>query len=179
MGNTPFLLGNMPYELTSMVLGDKIRYVNYLYKNKKENGLELETCINFILTKVQNNVFNYFKHKLTSLDITPAQYAVLKCLWDNGDQLPSQISNTLCVDSSTITGILSRMEKKGLIKRMHSTTDRRAVNVQIMPEGKALQADIENAVKEANEEILRGLDPEDLGRLRFILDHINESAHVR
>jgi DNA-binding MarR family transcriptional regulator len=134
--------------------------------------MELESCINFTITKAQNFVFNYFKNKLAPLDVTPVQYAVLKCLWDNGDQLPTQIGQALYLDSSTVTGILFRMEKKDLIERIHSETDRRAVNIRIKPLGKALRTDIEAAIKEANEEVLKVLSAEDVSRLWDILDRI-------
>jgi MarR family transcriptional regulator, organic hydroperoxide resistance regulator len=134
--------------------------------------MELESCINFTITKAQNNVFNYFKNKLAPLDVTPVQYAVLKCLWDCGDQLPTQIGQALCLDSSTVTGVLFRMEKKDLIERIHSEIDRRAVNIRIKPLGKALKTDIEAAIKDANEEVLKGLSTEDTDRLWEILDHI-------
>jgi DNA-binding MarR family transcriptional regulator len=134
--------------------------------------MELESCVNFTITKAQNSVFNYFKNKLAPLDVTPVQYAVLKCLWDCGDQLPTQIGQALCLDSSTVTGILDRMEKKDLIERTNSETDRRAVNIRIKPLGKALRTDIEAAIKEANEELLRDLNAEDIGRLWEILDCI-------
>lgn len=134
--------------------------------------MELEECINFSLTRAQNSVFNYFKHKLSHLDITPVQYAVLKCLWDNGDLLPTQISQAICLDSSTVTGILSRMEKKDLIERVHSETDRRAVNIRIKPAGIALRPHIEAAIKGANEEVLLGIESEDMLALRERLNQI-------
>lgn len=140
------------------------------------NGLE--DCINFSLTRAQNSVFNYFKYKLSHLDVTPVQYAVLKCLWDNGDQLPTQISQAICLDSSTVTGILSRMEKKDLIERVHSKTDRRAVDIHIKPAGEALRPDIEQAIREANEEVLRGLSKNDtlalLDQLNQIVSNVEE-----
>ncbi|MDL2294151.1 MarR family transcriptional regulator [Ruminococcaceae bacterium OttesenSCG-928-D13] len=134
--------------------------------------MELDECINFSLTRAQNSVFNYFKNKLSPLDVTPVQYAVLKCLWDNGDQLPTQISQAICLESSTVTGILSRMEKKDLIERVHSETDRRAVNIRIKPAGVALRPAIETAIKEANEEVMRGMGTGDMAQLWGWMDHI-------
>ncbi len=138
--------------------------------------MELGECINFSVTRAQNSIFQYFKYKLSHLDVTPVQYTVLKCLWDNGDQLPTQISQAICLDSSTVTGILSRMEKKGLIERVHSETDRRMVNIRIMPAGAALRPAIEKAIREANEEVLRGMPEKDVQQLRARLDKIVENV---
>jgi DNA-binding MarR family transcriptional regulator len=106
------------------------------------------------LTRAQNCVFTHFKNKLDPFDVTPAQYAVLKCLWDHGDQSPTQLSQLLFLDTSTITGIISRMENKKLIKRLNSKIDRRAVTIRIKPLGKKLQPQIEQAIAEANAEVL-------------------------
>ena len=40
--------------------------------------MKLQDCINFQLTVTQNAVFSYFKGALAKLDVTPAQYALLR-----------------------------------------------------------------------------------------------------
>ncbi len=134
--------------------------------------MELAMCINYMLTRAQNSVHQYFKSRLAFYDLTPVQYSVLKCLWDSGDQLPSQIAQTICLDSSTVTGILDRMEKKGLIQRVHSITDRRAVNVHILPAGSELQKGVEETIQEANDQVLTDLGAEASAALLADLDTI-------
>jgi DNA-binding MarR family transcriptional regulator len=46
------------------------------------------------------------------------------------------------------------MENKKLIKRLNSKIDRRAVTIRIKPLGKKLQPQIEQAIAEANAEVL-------------------------
>jgi DNA-binding MarR family transcriptional regulator len=136
----------------------------------------LSDCINFILTRAQNSVFTHFKNRLARFDVTPVQYAVLKCLWDNGDQSPTQISQSLYLDTSTITGILERMERKELIKRMHSKTDRRAITIRIKPLGKKLQPQIEQAIMGANHEVLAALSEEEFVKLKQLIARIVDSV---
>lgn len=139
--------------------------------------MQLNDCINFMLTKTQNCTFNYFKRKLEPLDITPAQYAVLKCLWDHKERLPSQLSQELYLDSSTITGILSRMEKKGLVERVHSEADRRTVIVRILPTGEGLRPAIERIIEKANLDVLAGIDAHKLSNFKACLDIINSNIY--
>ena len=40
--------------------------------------MEINSCINFILSNAQNAVQNYFKRELQQYDITPSQYALLQ-----------------------------------------------------------------------------------------------------
>ena len=138
--------------------------------------MELRDCINYMLTRAQNSVFNHFKSKLAPLGVTPVQYSVLRCLWDGGDQSPTKIAGALCLDTSTVTGIFDRMEKKELIERVHSATDRRAVNVRICAAGLAPRPGIEAAVADANEEVPAGVDPEHFTALQAALDRIVPNA---
>lgn len=48
------------------------------------------------------------------------------------------IAKYLCLEPQTITGLISRMEAKGLVTRTKSTGDRRQVLVDVTDEGRAL-----------------------------------------
>ena len=141
-----------------------------------DNALALDDCINFVLTRAQNIVFLNFRDQLAPFDVTPVQYAILKCLWDSGDQSPTQLAQALNLDASTITGILDRMERKHLLKRVHSRKDRRAIIVTIKPAGKELQPQIEKIIAETNGAILGVLSQEEQNQFRSYIDRITVRA---
>ena len=116
--------------------------------------MELHECVNFLLTKAQQSVFQYFKAMLSEYDVTPVQYGILKCLWNENAQTPRQIAASLCLDSSTITGILDRMENKGLVRRTPDPDDRRALRVVLTDLGSQLRQPVEETIQKANEHIL-------------------------
>ena len=132
--------------------------------------MQLQECINFKLTSTQNVVFNYFRGKLAVLDVTPIQYALLKCLWTEDMQMPSQLAQTLRLDASSITGILDRLEKKTLVERVYSRQDRRSVQVHLLESGAALQKPIETIIRDANADVLAGIGEEDYKRLLSLLE---------
>ncbi|MGD9558992.1 MAG: MarR family winged helix-turn-helix transcriptional regulator [Oscillospiraceae bacterium] len=138
--------------------------------------MKLNDCINFMLTCAQNTVFSFFKGRLAEFDVTPVQYAILKCLWDEGDQYPTQLANMLHLDTSTITGILTRMERKGLIVRTHSETDRRAVLIRITKAGKDLQPAIEARIAECNRDILGEVGEENYDQFVAALRQITDTG---
>lgn len=133
-------------------------------------------CINFLLTRTQKTVAQYFTEKISDCDVTPVQYAVLSCLWDNDFQLPSQIAQTLNLDSSSITGLLDRMENKGLLKRIPNSEDRRALHVILTPKGKDLRDPLDERINEAHKEVLSTLSVEEqellLSYLPKIVDNV-------
>lgn len=51
---------------------------------------------------------------------------------------PSEIGARLLVTRGTVTGLLDSLEKKGLIKRLPDTGDRRMLRIQITPKGAQL-----------------------------------------
>ena len=141
--------------------------------------MELNECINFELNSVQNAVFNYFKGKLAPYDVTPIQYALLKCLWTEDMQTPTQLAQTLHLDTSSVTGLLARLEKKELIQRIYSQQDRRSIQVHLLENGAALQTPIEAAILEANLEITRGISPEDYKLFQDLLKIMANNAKAK
>ena len=138
--------------------------------------MKLQECINFLLTKAQNTVFTYFKRELSFLDVTPIQYATLKCLWEQDGQMPSQLAEALNLDSSTVTGILGRLEDKKLIERSFRVDDRRKVIVHLTEEGRSLEVPVNEIITRLNHEVTNGLSPEDLDLFHKQLDLITNNA---
>lgn len=139
--------------------------------------MKLQECINFLLTNVQNSVNLYFKKELQVLNVTPIQYALLKCLWDDDDQMPSQLAQTLCLDSSSVTGILGRLEEKGLVVRDFCKTDRRRVAVYLTDAGRALQKPVEEIIDKANIAVTDSLSSQDMAMLKVYLQKIADNAN--
>lgn len=138
--------------------------------------MELEQCVNFVLTKAQNAIQQLFKAELAPYGVTPGQYAVLKCLWDDNGQTAKQLSERLYLDGSTVTGILDRMENKGLIARQPDPKDRRALRVMLTEKGQALEEPVNNAIELANRKALDKLDPQQSAVLKKLLEDLNHGS---
>lgn len=128
--------------------------------------MQLEECVNYLLTTAQHSVFLKMTEKLSVFDLTPVQYAVLYCLWENNKKSPKEIAERLKLENSTISGILERMEKKGLIKRMISKEDRRFIQIMLTEKGAALEEDVLAAVDEVNEEVMSVFSKEECENLK-------------
>ena len=139
--------------------------------------MELTQCINYLLTTAQHSVFQYLNGKLSEYDVTPSQYGVLSCLWQREFATPKQISEILCLETSTISGVLDRMQKKGLIDRVINRDDRREVRVVPTEKGKALQEPISKIIDEVNEEVLKCFTDEEVALLKNQLRTIAEGKH--
>ena len=94
-----------------------IRNTKYCQKEGRY-PVDYTRCINFLLTISQHEVFLIFSENLSEFGITPGQYGVLACLWKDETLTPKEIANILRVENSTISGVLDRMQKRGLIDRI-------------------------------------------------------------
>lgn len=137
--------------------------------------MELEQCLNFLLTKAQQAVHQLFKAELAPHGVTPGQYAVLKCLWDENGQTAKQLADRLSLDGSTMTGLLDRMEQKGLIEKQPDPKDRRALQVVLTDKGRQLEAPLTGAIAEANRKVMRGLDEAQGEALKQLLRDMGET----
>lgn len=70
------------------------------------------------------------------------QLMVLGLLWESGEQTPGAISEALWLDSSSVAGLLRRMEKNGLIARDVDPDDRRRVRVTATDHSQQLRTEL-------------------------------------
>lgn len=137
--------------------------------------MELTQCINYLLTTTQRKVFQELSARLEPYDVTPVQYGVLYCLWETDKNKPREIADKLKLENSTISGILERMEKKGLIERQVSLKDRRYIEVILTEKGASLKDDILHVVDVFNEDVLAVLTDEEQAVLKKSLLKLSES----
>ncbi|HNX27989.1 MAG TPA: MarR family transcriptional regulator [Syntrophomonadaceae bacterium] len=135
--------------------------------------MELEQCLNFSLTRAQNIIHQLFKAKLAPYGVTPGQYGILQCLWDENGLTLKQIAERMYLDSSTVTGILDRMEQKDLIRRCPDPGDRRALSVMLTLKGEELRTPVSQAIETANQYALQNISTEDGKYLKELLKKLN------
>ncbi|GCB30001.1 MarR family winged helix-turn-helix transcriptional regulator [Anaerotignum faecicola] len=100
-------------------------------------------------------------------------------MWQREFATPKQISEILCLETSTISGVLDRMQKKGLIDRVINREDRREVRVVPTEKGKQLQEPITEIIDEVNEEVLKCFTEEEVTALKNALRIIADGSHFK
>ena len=75
-------------------------------------------------------------------DLTGPQLTVVKMLEQIGDLSLSELSERIRAQNSTVTGIIDRMEREGLVVRERSKEDRRVVYIRLTPKGRKLAEEI-------------------------------------
>ena len=129
----------------------------------------LDNCINYLLTGAQHEVFQYMKRMLAQFDITPIQYGVLGCIWEFDMHNPKDIASHMGVENSTISGILERMENKGLIRRMIDSSDRRFIHIELTDISRELEVPVRTVVSEVDQVVLKKFSDEEVELLKNML----------
>ena len=101
--------------------------------------LQLDNQICFRLYTATRLVTQAYTPMLTELGITYPQYLVLMVLWEQDSQPVNDIAHRLLLETNTVTPLLQRMEKQGLLIRQRGKEDKRQQIVSLTEKGKALE----------------------------------------
>lgn len=102
-----------------------------------------------------------FLDECAEFSLTPVQYAALCAIaaYSGGDA--TRLSNAIAFDRSTIGSVLDRLEKRGLIERRPSPTDRRQRLIFLTDHGYKLLDDCKEAVDRVQNRIVGVLSREE------------------
>jgi DNA-binding MarR family transcriptional regulator len=132
----------------------------------------------FWVSRIRKALRGEFEARTETMDITAAQFQVLFRLWQGDGILTSTLTRDICSDGGTITGLLDRLEAKGLIRRERSAEDRRAVRVLLTPAGRELEQPLMEILSAINEQALEGIRPEERAQLVDTLSRVGENLGI-
>ena len=112
----------------------------------------------------------YTKELNKKYHISSAQLNCILALYEYGPLPPSKIARYIMVKSSTVTGVVDRLEKKGLAERMRNSPDRRVITIQLTEAGKKLA---QNAPPPIQQKILDGLKQTEKTKIDQIVRSLN------
>lgn len=77
-------------------------------------------------------------HRLSGSDLTAPQAKVIFCLGNTEGMTCSEITDRTLITKGTLTGVIDRLEEKGLVQRWGDSDDGRRIIVDLTKEGKAV-----------------------------------------
>lgn len=108
------------------------------------------------LRRIIRAVDLHSKKLVKETGLTAPQLVVMQTLLRSGALMPSTLSREISLSQPTVTAILDRLEKAGLVDRVRSEVDRRSVFAELTDKGREaassapelLQSDFLNAFRE-------------------------------
>jgi DNA-binding MarR family transcriptional regulator len=149
---------------------------------KRSAAVGLDTLPGHHIRRLQQIAVALFLQEAEPLGVTPVQYAVLQAVANEPGLDQRTLAGRVALDTSTVAGVVDRLEARALLQRHASATDRRVRQLQLTPEGEALRAQVEPAMRRAQQRILAPLPraerAEFLRLLRVLVDGNNEASRA-
>ena len=101
--------------------------------------LQLDNQICFRLYTAARLITQAYTPMFSELGITYPQYLVLMVLWEQDVQPVNDIAHRLLLETNTVTPLLQRMEKLGLVTRKKGEQDKRQQIVSLTEKGREME----------------------------------------
>ena len=121
---------------------------------------------------------------LASMDLTSAQGHIMGYLARRPQPpCPRDIEESFHLSHPTVSGLLSRLEKKGFIELRPDSADRRCKRIYMLPKGKQLHATMYQTILENEARVVAGFSPEERENFTSLLlraiDNMGASVCIR
>jgi DNA-binding MarR family transcriptional regulator len=93
-------------------------------------------------------------------------------LYRRGQATMSQLAMDLGAPLSTVTGLVSRLDRRGLVSRQRDPNDRRAILVELTTEGRQIATRIQEALQGVFARIQSSLSAEELTQLANLVQKV-------
>jgi DNA-binding MarR family transcriptional regulator len=120
----------------------------------------------------------YSQDVRSAYGLTGPQLWALKTLQREGRMTVGRLAAALAVHQSSISILLDRLEKRGLVRRIRSRPDRRVVQVELTKRGAAMATDAPDAAQGRLLHALATMSAEQLRRTRRVVDRLVDAMEA-
>ena len=119
--------------------------------------VDLDALPGHLIRRLQQIAVGLFMEETAAFELTPVQFAALASIARQPGMDQRTLARTIGFDTSTIGGVIDRLERRALVLRNPSPEDRRVRRLTVTPEGAALLAQVLPATLAAQDRILEPL----------------------
>jgi len=106
------------------------------------DGATLESSVCFALYSSMQTTLQLYRDLLEPWGLSYQQLMVLAVVWELGEVSPGRLADALCLDASSVSGLVGRLERMGYLQREHSSSDRRSVRVTATAHAYAVRGEL-------------------------------------
>src|SRR5919199_3708239 len=112
------------------------------------------------------------QERLEPFGLTPFHWVVLCCLWKEDGLATSTLGERLQQVGGTLTGVLDRMEERGLVRRERDSRDRRIWRIWLTEAGQQLEEILPPIAMEIREKTLAGIPQSEQDLFSHLIDRL-------
>lgn len=136
----------------------------------KEIALKLDDFLPYLVNRVGAALVDRFtREALAAHSLSIDMWRVLARLADNGGQRQIDLAGATSIEASTVSRIVTRLVRIGLVMRSRSQTSSREVVVQLSPEGRSLVRKLIPVAAGLERAASREISPAELAHLKRTL----------
>ncbi|MEM7120411.1 MAG: homoprotocatechuate degradation operon regulator HpaR [Pseudomonadota bacterium] len=135
----------------------------------------IERSLPLKLLQAREAVMDQFRPNLNAHGVTDQQWRVLRALAEHKRMDAGALSRLITLRMPSLSRIMNDMEARGLVVKHRSGIDRRLVDLEITPDGKALFAEMSKESERVYREMEQRIGRETYARLMDILDDLTDS----
>jgi DNA-binding MarR family transcriptional regulator len=113
--------------------------------------------IGYLSHEVAKLMKRRFEEEAREHDMTLPQFRILAEVWRTPGATQAALASAIDSDPMTVSGILERLDKRGLVERFTNPDDSRAKLARITPEGQKLVDEVRTTGLVIYEEAMRGV----------------------
>lgn len=125
-----------------------------------------------LLLQAREAVMTHYRPGLRAQGLSDQQWRVLRVLGELGVVETGRVAREAYIPGPSLTGVLSRMERDGLVVRERDPQDQRRTVVQATAKGLRLVATLSRSIEAHYQRLERGLGKDKLGQLYDLLDEL-------
>ncbi len=122
-----------------------------------------------LMGKIHRAMKRFMEGQMKNFNITPPQFEVLLTLWEMDRRTLNELGKLLARDGPTITGIIDRLENKGLVQRKRDAADRRCIRVELTPKAHGLREEMTRRLQKSFSDIAGNFSEIEMRQLEHIL----------
>jgi MarR family transcriptional regulator, organic hydroperoxide resistance regulator len=126
------------------------------------------------LQRATHATLHILTSRLSDVDLTASEINALGNLADGVGRTVSELGTAIGTRPATLTGILDRLERRGLITRGPRPGDRRAVHIELTAEGERTAALVRRTLRDVEKRALIGLPADAIAGARAVLRALAE-----
>ncbi|WP_157733667.1 MarR family winged helix-turn-helix transcriptional regulator [Antarctobacter heliothermus] len=137
---------------------------------------EVRQSPGYLIRRAHQQATAAYVAELGSGQITGVQFVALVAVAEEGGLSGTVVADRIGYDKMTTSHVLRRLERKALIERRTSLTDRRETLIFATPAGREIVAEVNERLGAVSEKLFRGLDPVEATTLLTILSKMETLA---
>ncbi|WP_185453409.1 MarR family winged helix-turn-helix transcriptional regulator [Ralstonia sp. SET104] len=132
--------------------------------------------VGYLVGRTKTALSMAIEQEVAQMDVTHSQASCLVLLANGRCQTATDLGRELNTDIGSLTRMLSRMEKRGLIERVRSESDRRVVHLELTEAGRDLADRMPAIYTRVLNRFFAGFTPGDVDTLRELLKRVLDNC---